>query len=293
MKLDQQQLDGARQHLLGERSDDLIRFMAGQSVSLGDAVRSDETAQIARNLGWLLPGSEERTTVGIFVSDSCREYLFWRGRNAELPFAEILHELPDAVFSGKYVAEVGAGMGANMMSLAAHANRVCGVEPVEAYAQLGEVFSAREGLHSLEMRIGGAENLPLEDDSVDLVLCVSAHQYFDIIPAFKEIARVLKPGGEVIVIGGTFSSYVDKRKKNALGGAEPARTVAITIVNTLGYMALRRRLVLNRGPFSTSRPIYPTGKSIKRWLRDAGFTQDVRQIQVDKEACFYARLPEH
>lgn len=290
MKLEEPQLNAARAHLLGDGSDALIRFMAGQSVSLDASHSPGDVEDLARDAGWLMPGSAERTTLGVFVSDSCREYLFWSERNKELPFEDDLKHLPDGVFDGKYIAEIGAGMGANMMSLAGRADRLCGVEPIEVYAQLGNVFSEREGLHSLEMRIGGAEALPFEDNTLDLVLCVSAHQYFDIIPAFREIARVLKPGGEVIVIGGTFSSYVDKRKKHALGGPEAPKAIAITILNTLGYMALGRRLILNRGPFSTSRPIYPTCKAMIRWMDQAGFRQIGQPIGIGAEACFYARL---
>lgn len=290
MKLDPQQLEAARKHLLSENSDPLIQFMAGQSVSLKDSEFTENAERIAYDLGWITSDSSQRTTLGIFVSDSCREYLFWQGRNNELPFEEILPHLPADIFKGKYIAEIGAGMGANMMSLAPQAERLCGVEPVEAYAQLGNIFSERENLLSMEMRIGGAEALPFEDNTLDLVLCVSAHQYFDIIPAFNEIARVLKSGGELIITGGTFSSYADKRKKHALGGPENPKAVVITLINTLGYMALGRRIVPNRGPFSTSRPIYPTCTSMIRWMRQAGFKQAKPPIQMGPEYCFYAAV---
>lgn len=290
MKLDATQLEEARRHLLGEGSDTLIRFMAGHSVHLSDTAQSAITQEQAQKSGWIDPQTQQRTTLGIFVSDSCREYLFWKERDKTLPFEGELPHLSEALFAGKYVVEIGAGMGANLMSLVGRAERICGVEPVEAYAQLGEIFSTREGLEPVEMRLGGAEELPFEDNELDLVLCVSAHQYFDIIPAFHEISRVLKPGGELVVIGGVFSSYVGKALKKIINGSESAKATAITIVNSLSYMALNRRIVLSRGSFSTSRPIYPTKKAMRRWMYQAQLIEKNPPGDVTPETCFHAQL---
>lgn len=288
MKLDAQQLEAARAALTGPLAEALIRFMAGQSAAPNGAASTEEIKAIARQSGWIDGQSDQRTTLGFMVSDSCREYLFWMERNRKLPFENSLPHLSDALFEGKYVAEIGSGKGANLMSLAHRTGRLCGVEPVEAYVQLGRIFCAREGLDAMDTHIGGAEALPFKDNEVDLVLCVSAHQYFDIIPAFAEIARVLKPGGELVIIGGVLSSYA--RHAPRYMKSEGLKAVTITLLNSLGYTALGRRLIGQRGAFSTSRPIYPTTAAMVRWLSAAGFEQVNPPGQIGPETCFHARF---
>jgi ubiquinone/menaquinone biosynthesis C-methylase UbiE len=289
MKLDAKQLSAAQSALLGEHSDQIIRYMAGQSVALDNTLPTHQAQEIAQDCGWAHPKSESRTTLGFLVSDSCREYLFWKERGRALPFENGLPHLSDALFEGKYVAEIGSGMGANLMSLSHRAGRVCGVEPVEAYIQLGEIFCTREDLSPLETRIGGAEKLPFQDDELDLVLCVSAHQYFDIIRAFDEISRVLKPGGELVIIGGIFSDYARHSVDYALNSEGP-KAVAITLVNSLSYTALGRRFIGNRNGFSTSRPVYPSSKAMIRWMHGAGFKQKTPFQKIGAETCFHAVL---
>ena len=176
------------------------------------------------------------------------------------------------------------------MSLAGRAGRLCGIEPVEAYAQLGAIFCTREGIAPPEMRMGGAEALPFGNDEVDLMLCVSAHQYFDIHPALAEMARVLKPGGELVVIGAAFSSYAGGMATRAFKSRAGAKAFAITITNTLGYTAFGRRIIPSRSGFTTSRPIYPTRAAMTRWMRQVGLEQAAPPGPVGPETCFYARL---
>ncbi len=282
--------DLARQHLTGEGSDALIAFMAAQSVDLPQAGDTSVERAKAVELGWLDPANQRPTDTGILASDSCREYLFWLQRDKALPFENALPHLARSVFSDKYVCEIGAGMGANLMSLSTTGATLIGVEPMDAYVRLGDIFRMREGLPPVEMRAGGAEALPFDADEVDLVLLVSAHQYFDIHVALKEIARVLKPGGELILIGGTLPGYITEISGKAITGKTSPKAFAMTVANTLGYMALGRRIIPSRGGFSTSRPIYPTQAAMTRWMRAVGFEQVVRPDRIGFETCFYAKL---
>lgn len=284
------QLKAAQTYLQGHGSDALITFMAGQSVVVDAAGDMSDAKAKAVELGWLDPVTGQRTTLGFLVSDSCREYLFWQQREKKLPFENALPHLKRAVFEGKYMCEIGAGMGANLMSLAGPQTRLCGVEPVEAYVQLGDIFRTREGMAPIEMRAGGAEALPFETDELDLVLLVSAHQYFDIHVALKEIARVLKQGGELILIGASFSSYLKHAGGAVMTGKSDPKAFLITVINTLSYTALGRRIIPSRSGFSTSRPIYPTRAAMVRWMRAVGLEQLEPPDAVGPETCYYARL---
>ncbi|MDP5087031.1 MAG: class I SAM-dependent methyltransferase [Yoonia sp.] len=282
-------LDAARQYLLGDGSDALIAFMAAQSVDLAQTGDTSLPKARAVELGWLDPVTEQRTATGIFVSDSCREYLFWQKRDRKLPFENTLAHLGRAVFKDKHVCEIGAGMGANLMSLATTNTKLCGVEPVDAYIVLGDIFREREGLEPIEIRIGGAEALPFEADEVDLILLVSAHQYFDIHLALKEIARVLRPGGELILIGGTLWPYFTQIGRQVIAGKSSPKDFLITVTNTLSYMAFGRRIIPSRSGFSTARPVYPTRAAMKRWMRAAGFEQVVEPDSIEDETCFFVK----
>src|SRR5690606_31466489 len=120
-------------------------------------------------------------------------------------------------FHGKTVLEIGSGMGANLMSLNTMAGSVSGVEPVMAYTQLGRIFCEREGLPEPAVRTGTGEAIPYDDASFDMLLCVSAHQYFDIRRALDEMVRVLRPGGELIIIGGVLGKYIPEFVRQVLG----------------------------------------------------------------------------
>jgi SAM-dependent methyltransferase len=96
------------------------------------------------------------------------------------------------------VLDIGVGTGAMFPYLAASgADEVVGVEP-DPHMRKRAVERARESGLSLTIHPTGAESLPLADDSVDVVV---AALVFCTIPEFDaaldEVARVLKPGGEL------------------------------------------------------------------------------------------------
>jgi MOSC domain-containing protein YiiM/SAM-dependent methyltransferase len=103
-----------------------------------------------------------------------------------------LAELADALplEAGRTVVDLGAGTGKFTRLLALTGAEVIAVEPIaEMRAKLNQVLPA------VETREGTAENLPLENHSVDAVLVAQAFHWFDGVRALSEIRRVLKPGG--------------------------------------------------------------------------------------------------
>jgi SAM-dependent methyltransferase len=59
---------------------------------------------------------------------------------------------------------------------------------------------ARQLLPEVTFYLGGAESLPLPDASVDLVVStVSFHHWRDKLVGLREVARVLRPGGSVLL----------------------------------------------------------------------------------------------
>lgn len=59
----------------------------------------------------------------------------------------------------------------------------------------------QKGLTNIRTRQGVAESLPFSDASADIVISrYSAHHWHDVGQALREIRRVLKPGGRVIIM---------------------------------------------------------------------------------------------
>ena len=90
---------------------------------------------------------------------------------------------------GSGAADVGCGTGRHAVPLAERGFRVVGIDPIP-----------RELGPEIEFRLGVAEALPLDDDSVDLVWCrdVLVHSS-DLGAAYREFTRVLRPGGRALV----------------------------------------------------------------------------------------------
>jgi MOSC domain-containing protein YiiM/SAM-dependent methyltransferase len=92
--------------------------------------------------------------------------------------------------AGSRVVDLGAGTGKLARQLVARGVDVVAVEPIaEMRATLARV------LPGLEALAGTAEDLPLENHSVDAVLVAQAFHWFDGVRALSEIRRVLRPGG--------------------------------------------------------------------------------------------------
>lgn len=91
--------------------------------------------------------------------------------------------------------EIGAGTGIFTGQLVDRGVAVLVVEPVAAMGQ-----QLRERLPDVEVRSGTAEDLPLEDASVDVVVAAQAFHWFDYGAALTEIYRVLRPGGQLVTV---------------------------------------------------------------------------------------------
>jgi SAM-dependent methyltransferase len=101
--------------------------------------------------------------------------------------AEAVHWL---IGDAARVLDLGAGTGKLTEALVALDRDVIAVDPVEE--MLEELELAVPGVPRI---LGIAEDIPLEDASVDAVVAGQAWHWFDPERAVPEIARVLKPGG--------------------------------------------------------------------------------------------------
>jgi arsenite methyltransferase len=109
----------------------------------------------------------------------------------------------DSLKPGEVVVDLGSGAGMDAF-LAARAvgpeGRVIGIDMTDAMIDKARENAAKNGVENVEFRKGRIEELPLEDESVDVIIsnCV-----INLSPekdkVYAEAYRVLKPGGRIMV----------------------------------------------------------------------------------------------
>lgn len=284
-----EQLSATRQALIGPESDALIDLVFRLNLNRPVDDASAPSLRLARQLGWVELDRPKLTTLGYLVADPIREYRFWLDRDRRLHSEHHYSLLAREYYRGKTLLEIGCGFGCNLFSLAGLNGRFVGVEPIGLYRQLTPLLAEREGIQTPEVVDGRGESLPFANDEFDIVLCYSAHQYMDIRPALKEMARVLKPGGQLQIIGGTLGPFTSYFLRSFFAKSKwgSAKGHALTILNTVSYCLFGRRAYTPGGAFATSAPIYPPKAAMNRWLSSAGLTvrEDLFR-RVSGEGCF-------
>jgi SAM-dependent methyltransferase len=95
----------------------------------------------------------------------------------------------------RLVVDLGAGTGKLTRQLVAKGLDVIAVEPSE-----GMRDQLARSLPSVPVVRGSAEEIPLDDQTVDAVLVAQAWHRVDVARAVPEVARVLVPGGQLGLI---------------------------------------------------------------------------------------------
>jgi ArsR family transcriptional regulator len=110
------------------------------------------------------------------------------------------------------VADLGCGTGQVSEVLAPFVGRVLAVDDSEAMLKAARARLA--GVPNLELVPGRLESLPLESDSADVALLVLAlHYVAEPERAVAEAARVLRPGGRLLVVDMTPHERAEYRQQ--------------------------------------------------------------------------------
>ena len=96
------------------------------------------------------------------------------------------------------VADIGAGTGLLTRSLLGRGHTVVAVEPNDQMRAAADASLASQTRY--RSVAGAAEATPLAPDSMDLVTAAQAFHWFDIVPARREMLRILRPHGQVALI---------------------------------------------------------------------------------------------
>jgi ubiquinone/menaquinone biosynthesis C-methylase UbiE len=102
------------------------------------------------------------------------------------------------------ILDVGCGGGRTLSKLAAQASegKVYGIDHSEESVAASKKTNARWiDMDRVEVRLGSVSQIPFQDSKFDLVTAVESHFWWPDLPAdMREIYRVLKPHGQLIVI---------------------------------------------------------------------------------------------
>lgn len=120
-----------------------------------------------------------------------------------LPAVMSPHPPPGPELRRLRVLDLGAGTGKLTRLLADRGLDVVAVEPSP---QMGAALTAY--VPEADLRLGPAEQIPLPDDDVDVVLAGQAFHWFEPVRALPEIARVLRPGGRFGIVRNDYDDSV-------------------------------------------------------------------------------------
>jgi len=144
---------------------------------------------------------------------------------------------------GRRVLDLAAGTGKFTRLLVPSGAELVAVEPVAAMRE--ELVSQVPGVEALD---GRAEDLPIDDGSVDAVVSAQAFHWFDATRALAEVHRVLRAGGRLALVWNVRNERVDWVRQFgtilvAAAGRKPyvdGTDWAAVVASSGGFTELRR-----------------------------------------------------
>lgn len=144
------------------------------------------------------------------------------------------------------ILDVGCGTGVNLLEAArwfAPASRLCGIDISPGMVAVASGKAQAMGVPA-EFAVGDAERLPYPDAEFDLVICNSVlHWFKDRGAAVREMERVLKPGGQALIICaakpgfGEWFAFTDQLRQLAGMAPDPTLTPDLpTAAEVAGHM---------------------------------------------------------
>ena len=140
---------------------------------------------------------------------------------------------------GKLVLDAGCGDGTLARAAAREgASRVCGCDLDPRMVAKARMTAIRDGI-PIDLSVARLQALPFPDNTFDVVTCITVLAFVpDAVRAVREMARVLRPGGR-LVIGdlGKWSVWAARRRSRGWLGAKMWRTARFRTASELATMA--------------------------------------------------------
>ncbi len=140
---------------------------------------------------------------------------------------------------GGAVLEVAPGPGFLSIELAKRGLQVRGVDISKTFVQIAQRNATADGVQA-QFELGNAAALPVEDGSVDFVVCRAAFKNFsEPVKALSEMRRVLRPGGTALLIDMRRDVNVGELKRYVDG-------LGVNLLNRWFMMAVFRGMLIKR-----------------------------------------------
>lgn len=150
-------------------------------------------------------------------------------------FRRLAARIADKVAAGSRVLEIAPGPGFLAVELAKRGLAVTGLDISRTFVELARRNAEAAGVE-IAFEQGNASAMPFADHSFDFLVCRAAFKNFaDPVGALREMQRVLKPGGQGLIIDlrrdtsmSEISRYVD-----SLGASLPNRLFTKFVFRTV------------------------------------------------------------
>jgi SAM-dependent methyltransferase len=98
------------------------------------------------------------------------------------------------------VLDLGCGVGHTLRRVAPKVRLAIGADATPGMLAGARTLMGREGITNVALVVTAAETLPFLDAEFDGVTCrLAAHHFADVDRSFREVARVLRPGGRFVL----------------------------------------------------------------------------------------------
>ena len=154
-------------------------------------------------------------------------------------FGALAQRIAAVVPAGGAVLEVAPGPGFLSIELAKCGLQVRAIDISKTFVQIAQRNAAAEGVQA-HFELGNAAALPVEDASVDFVVCRAAFKNFtEPVKALSEMRRVLRPGGTALLIDMRRDVKVEELKRYVDG-------LGVNLLNRWFMMAVFRGMLIKR-----------------------------------------------
>lgn len=183
---------------------------------------------------------------------------------AEIAIAALLKFID---FREKAVLDVGAGTGRFTIPLSKIAKKICAIEPEREMIKSLKEKIREYKIKNIEIKKAIAENIPYPDNSFDIVIYAWILSYINLKKSFKEVKRVLKKDGYLIIIDNygnddweklagiqsqKYKGRYDERNKAVLKLLKDFQRIKIKVINGIikfpNLTAAKEVISKTRGP---------------------------------------------
>jgi SAM-dependent methyltransferase len=188
---------------------------------------------------------------------------------------------------GETVLDLGSGAGIDCFLASkrvGETGRVIGVDMTTEMIERARENARKENFKNVEFKLGDIENLPVEDNSIDVVIsnCV-----INLAPdkgrVFKEIYRVLKSGGRMImsdiVLTGKLPSWI-KNNVNAYVGCIAGAVQMDDYLKMIKDAGLSNPAILQKSDSSCCDSNDPIAKLADKAIKGIGAALEIVSITV-------------